>query len=186
VKFPAHVVRDWLSNSEAVAMKHYLQTTDDHFSRAAGGFPKAKQSRAADDDDPANPKADARSKAKQKAKQSGAAKARTDSLRERASPTIAERNDTTRNPATTQADGVGFEPTNDFRRCRFSRSASPLGVLPIRTPRKQGRNAPEAVLAGTSSIRPERRNRDNPRHDEPNRDHSPDKSATSRARSVPK
>jgi hypothetical protein len=74
--FPAHVVCDWLGNSEAEAMKHYLQTTDDHFSRAAGESPKAKQSRAADDDDddPANPKADARSKAKQKAKQSGAAK----------------------------------------------------------------------------------------------------------------
>ena len=96
------------------------------------------------------------------------------------------RNDNPRNPATTQADGVGFEPTNDFRRCRFSRSAEPLGVLPIRTPRKQGRNAPEVVLAGTTSIRPERRNRDNPRHHKPNRDHSPDKSATSHGRRVSK
>jgi len=40
--FPAHVVCDWLGNSEAVAMKHYLQTTDDHFSRAAGESPKGE------------------------------------------------------------------------------------------------------------------------------------------------
>ena len=117
-------------------MKHYLQTTDDHFSRAAGGSPKAKQSRAADDDDdPANPKADARSKAKQKAKQSGAAKARTDSLRERANPTIAERNDTTRNPATTQADGVGFEAV----------SVSPSGSNNLRHGLREGEAKGEAV-----------------------------------------
>ena len=118
--FPAHVVCDWLGNSEAVAMKHYLQTTDDHFSRAAGGSPKAKQSRAADDDDaPANPKADRRAEAKQKAKQSGAAKARNDSLPERTHPGNAERNDNPRNRATTQTDGVGFEPTRRFHVCRF-------------------------------------------------------------------
>ena len=134
--FPAHVVCDWLGNSEAVAMKHYLQTTDDHFSRAAGGSPKAKQSRAADDDDaPANPKVDRRAEAKQKAKQSGAAKARTDSLRETTNPGIADRNETRRLDANTKTDGVGFEPTNDFRRCRFSRSAKPLRALPKRTPR---------------------------------------------------
>jgi hypothetical protein len=104
--FPAHVVCDWLGNSEAVAMKHYLQTTDDHFSRAAGGSPKAKQSRAADDDDdPANPKADARSKAKQ----SGAAKSRNDSLPETTNPGNADRNEPRRLDANTQADGVGFE-----------------------------------------------------------------------------
>lgn len=33
--FPSHVVCAWLGNSEAVARKHYLQVTDDHFSRAA-------------------------------------------------------------------------------------------------------------------------------------------------------
>jgi hypothetical protein len=33
-----------------------------------------------------------------------------------------------------KADGVGFEPTNDFRRCRFSRSAKPLRALPAGTP----------------------------------------------------
>lgn len=32
--FPLHVVVTWLGNSEPVARKHYLQTTDDHFARA--------------------------------------------------------------------------------------------------------------------------------------------------------
>ena len=33
--FPSHVVCAWLGNSEAVAKKHYLQVTEDHFDRAA-------------------------------------------------------------------------------------------------------------------------------------------------------
>ncbi len=33
-RFPAHVVCDWIGNSEAVARRHYLQTTDDHFAKA--------------------------------------------------------------------------------------------------------------------------------------------------------
>jgi hypothetical protein len=32
--FPSHVVCTWLGNSEAVARKHYLQVTDDHFEKA--------------------------------------------------------------------------------------------------------------------------------------------------------
>jgi integrase len=35
--FPAHVVSAWIGNSEAVAAKHYLQVTDEHFERAAKG-----------------------------------------------------------------------------------------------------------------------------------------------------
>ncbi|MBA3483575.1 MAG: site-specific integrase, partial [Pirellulales bacterium] len=34
-RFPAHVVAGWLGNSVAVANKHYLMTTDDHFAAAA-------------------------------------------------------------------------------------------------------------------------------------------------------
>jgi hypothetical protein len=30
-QFPSHVVCNWLGNSEDIARKHYLQTTDDHF-----------------------------------------------------------------------------------------------------------------------------------------------------------
>ena len=32
--YPAHVVCGWIGNSEAVARKHYLQTTDTHFEKA--------------------------------------------------------------------------------------------------------------------------------------------------------
>ena len=34
-EYPMHVVCDWIGNSPAVAAKHYLQTTDEHFAKAA-------------------------------------------------------------------------------------------------------------------------------------------------------
>ncbi len=34
--FPLHVVCAWIGNSQAVAAKHYLQVTDEHFERGAG------------------------------------------------------------------------------------------------------------------------------------------------------
>jgi len=34
--YPLHVVCAWIGNSQAVAAKHYLQVTDEHFERAAG------------------------------------------------------------------------------------------------------------------------------------------------------
>jgi integrase len=40
--FPAHVVCGWIGNSEAIALKHYLQVTDDHFERAVRGEAEAK------------------------------------------------------------------------------------------------------------------------------------------------
>jgi len=39
-RFPAHVVCDWLGNSEAIARKHYFQTTEEHFARALQGEAK--------------------------------------------------------------------------------------------------------------------------------------------------
>jgi len=36
-RFPMHVVCAWIGNSQPVAMKHYLQVTDDHFRLAADG-----------------------------------------------------------------------------------------------------------------------------------------------------
>ena len=46
-RFPIHVVCEWLGNSQAVATKHYLQTTDDHFAQAiaeeTGALQKAVQ-----------------------------------------------------------------------------------------------------------------------------------------------
>ncbi len=53
---------------------------------------------------------------------------------------------------------MGFEPTNDFRRCRFSRSANPLRALPKRTPRKTGakrRRGPRQRATDTLAQRPE-------------------------------
>ena len=32
--FPSHVVCNWIGNTQAVAAKHYLQTTDEHFEKA--------------------------------------------------------------------------------------------------------------------------------------------------------
>ena len=34
-EFPIHVVCEWIGNSRPVAMKHYLQTTEEHFEAAA-------------------------------------------------------------------------------------------------------------------------------------------------------
>lgn len=34
-EYPAHVVCSWLGNTRGVAMKHYLQTTEEHFQKAA-------------------------------------------------------------------------------------------------------------------------------------------------------
>ena len=34
-QFPAQVAAAWIGNSVAVAMKHYLQVTDEHFNEAA-------------------------------------------------------------------------------------------------------------------------------------------------------
>lgn len=41
--FPSHVVCAWLGNSEDIARGHYLQVTDEHFSRAAGALQIALQ-----------------------------------------------------------------------------------------------------------------------------------------------
>ena len=46
--YPSHVVCAWMGNSQAVAQRHYLQTTDEHFSRAASASsePAARTTRA--------------------------------------------------------------------------------------------------------------------------------------------
>jgi integrase len=36
--FPLHVVCAWIGNSSAIAAKHYLQVTDEHFDRAMAGY----------------------------------------------------------------------------------------------------------------------------------------------------
>ena len=53
-KFPARVVCGWIGNSEAIALKHYLQVTDDDFERAVRGELEIGTETAAT---PANPAA---------------------------------------------------------------------------------------------------------------------------------
>src|SRR5262249_6563555 len=36
-EFPVHVVAQWMGHDAKVSLKHYAQTTEDHFDRAAGG-----------------------------------------------------------------------------------------------------------------------------------------------------
>ena len=36
-EFPAHAVAKWMGHDPKVSLKHYAQTTEDHFERAAGG-----------------------------------------------------------------------------------------------------------------------------------------------------
>ena len=45
--FPSHVVCDWLGNSEAVARKHYLKTTENHFASAVAPKPGHQRGREA-------------------------------------------------------------------------------------------------------------------------------------------
>ena len=45
--YPVHVVCAWIGNSQAVAMEHYLQVTDEHFEQAAGALQNAVQHTAA-------------------------------------------------------------------------------------------------------------------------------------------
>jgi hypothetical protein len=42
-EYPLHVVCDWIGNTERIAKKHYLQTTEDYFERAAKSAAPALQ-----------------------------------------------------------------------------------------------------------------------------------------------
>ena len=45
-RYPMHVVCEWIGNSAAVAQRHYLQVTEDHFAEAATRSKKAAQNQA--------------------------------------------------------------------------------------------------------------------------------------------
>ena len=87
-QFPSHVVCDWLGNSEDVASKHYLQTTDDHYARAAGD----------------------RSEAKQNPKQPAAVSNRRDSPPAKSNPSNAGKSEVPRYYALRKVVREGFEP----------------------------------------------------------------------------
>jgi hypothetical protein len=40
-RFPVHVVCEWIGNSQPVAVKHYLQITEEHFARALDSAAKS-------------------------------------------------------------------------------------------------------------------------------------------------
>lgn len=40
-KFPLHVVAAWIGNTPEIALKYYLQVTDDHFRQAVEGSAKS-------------------------------------------------------------------------------------------------------------------------------------------------
>ncbi|MEM0915467.1 MAG: hypothetical protein AAGK09_12760 [Planctomycetota bacterium] len=46
-RFPIQVVTSWLGNSPMVALRHYLQVTDDHYAVAASGDGRAAKCAAA-------------------------------------------------------------------------------------------------------------------------------------------
>lgn len=98
-RFPSHVVCDWLGNSEDIARKHYFQTTEDHFARAASDDSEAKQ----------NPK------------QSAAVSTRGDSRPKSVNPQNAGKSEDPRYVTKRKAVGEGFEPPVHFRVRRFSR-----------------------------------------------------------------
>ncbi len=41
--FPVHVVAFWMGHDAKVGLKHYAQTTEDHFDRAAGAAKSGAQ-----------------------------------------------------------------------------------------------------------------------------------------------
>jgi len=60
--FPLHVVTKWLGNSQLVAARHYLQTTDEHYERAAmdlTGMESAEPEMSDEGDVPESPLTDA-------------------------------------------------------------------------------------------------------------------------------
>ncbi|MBS0265431.1 MAG: site-specific integrase [Planctomycetes bacterium] len=59
--YPIHVVTAWLGNSPTVAMKHYLQVTEDHFARAGGAKSAAEETPAPAENhpEPSSPQAGA-------------------------------------------------------------------------------------------------------------------------------
>jgi integrase len=102
--WPAHVVCAWIGNSEVVARDHYLQITDEHFTKAAGTLDDSS------------------------AAESGAASARFTSqgvaplLEEKSpSPEIAESNDAKREDAklcdNESVGGTGLEPVTPSVSC---------------------------------------------------------------------
>ena len=70
-QFPLHVVCDWLGNSQSVAAKHYLQTTDAHFEKALDCFGLDKANPGSSPKSDAAPSGDPKQNPKQQIAESG-------------------------------------------------------------------------------------------------------------------
>ena len=46
-QYPMHVICSWIGNTQAVAIEHYLQVTDEHFEQAASALQNPVQQTAA-------------------------------------------------------------------------------------------------------------------------------------------
>jgi len=106
-EFPLHVVTRWLGNTPRIAMKHYLQVTEDDFARAAG---RATAS-------PESPASDAKSAAPARNPATTEAPAREDASHANSPPT--ERHPGDREPAEpsgSQSGNLGRDPARDRNR----------------------------------------------------------------------
>jgi hypothetical protein len=119
--FPSHVVCAWMDNSEDIAKKHYLQVIDAHFATATGMALPSKRTELLDMPELIGVEALMRLHAELRV----------------LLPNV-------------ETDGVGFEPTSDFRRCRFSRPVHSTALPPIRRDATQpaiGQETPPRILA---------------------------------------
>ena len=122
-QYPAHVVVKWIGNSEAVARKHYLQVTDDHYRRAAG-MPVGESHEAAK----ASPK-----KVTQKVTQHVTERARTDShgtrqpREKRVFPGVGDRSSTPTG-VRTSAVSLGIDVNSEAESLKKSLTFSPQAL----------------------------------------------------------
>ena len=98
-RFPLHVVTAWLGNTPTIALRHYLQTTEQHFQDALKPTEQAAQNPA----------------------QYPAKLARNDPCKKQRTPAFPEQYEGSRYCTSVHADGEGFEPPVDSRPQRFSR-----------------------------------------------------------------
>jgi len=108
-RFPIKVVTEWIGNTPDIAMKHYLQVTDEHWQRALEGDGKGQAT-----DQTNQPPCSAL----QNPVQSVAVLAGTGSYENEEIPGKTRFPGDSRQPET---DGEGFEPPLDFRLEQFSR-----------------------------------------------------------------
>ena len=113
-RFPIQVVTAWMGNTPTIALKHYLQVTDQHFQAASEGGADAVQNPMQ------QPSEDARNVWQGEIAADGANPENPEkyqSIPECATP----RYDLVSSPIVYPSDGEGFEPPVGFHPLQFSR-----------------------------------------------------------------